>query len=142
MLCPHFSASCAPSAAAAAQLPLARCDRSSSVTAARPTLGGSSAPAAAACGAVVASCVAPGAPVGADAAGGATPAATFAAAIGGGSQWGGGNLTKRLTRDCSEECLLRNIWAPSRPPAPGAAGYPVVGWIHGGGFTIGGARDA
>ena len=60
----------------------------------------------------------------------------------GGAQWGGGNLTKRLTRDCSEECLLLNVWAPSRSPAPGAAGYPVVVWIHGGGFESGGSGAA
>lgn len=60
----------------------------------------------------------------------------------GGGQWGGGNLTKNLTQDCSEECLTLNVWAPSKPPLPGSAGYAVVVWIHGGGFESGGSGAA
>jgi len=36
----------------------------------------------------------------------------------------------------SEDCLYLNIWAPSRS-APRDKGYPVILWIHGGGFIEG-----
>ena len=60
----------------------------------------------------------------------------------GGAQWGGGNLTKHLTQDCSEDCLLLNVWAPAKPPPRGSSGYPVVVWIHGGGYESGGSGAA
>ncbi len=38
-------------------------------------------------------------------------------------------------RSFSEDCLTLNIWAPKNPVGPA----PVIVWIHGGGFTNGGA---
>ncbi|MDO9336780.1 MAG: carboxylesterase family protein [Caulobacter sp.] len=38
----------------------------------------------------------------------------------------------------SEDCLTLNVWAPARPDRP----LPVIVWIHGGGFTNGGAAAA
>jgi para-nitrobenzyl esterase len=44
-----------------------------------------------------------------------------------------------LTRD--EDCLYVNVTAPARP-SPDPAGYPVLVWVHGGGYVQGsGASD-
>src|SRR5580704_7097049 len=49
-----------------------------------------------------------------------------------------GALTE-LNRD--EDCLYLNVTAPARP-APDPAGYPVLVWVHGGGYVQGsGASD-
>jgi para-nitrobenzyl esterase len=40
----------------------------------------------------------------------------------------------------SEDCLNLNIWRPAAP-APLPAGYPVMVWIHGGGYYTGGGAD-
>lgn len=42
-----------------------------------------------------------------------------------------------LNAPLSEDCLYLNIWRPSGTSA--GAKLPVIFWIHGGGFTIGGA---
>ncbi len=39
----------------------------------------------------------------------------------------------------SEDCLTLNVWAPNPAPAKPA---PVMVWIHGGGFTVGGSALA
>ena len=44
-----------------------------------------------------------------------------------------------LNRD--EDCLVVNVTAPARPPAVGAA-YPVLVWVHGGGYVQGRGADA
>jgi carboxylesterase type B len=45
-----------------------------------------------------------------------------------------------LKGNCAEECLFLNVWAPRKPPPAGSPGYPVMVWIHGGGYE-GGSGD-
>ena len=41
-----------------------------------------------------------------------------------------------------EDCLYLNVWAPRAPPPVQSKGYPVMFWIHGGGFMEGSATQA
>ena len=43
---------------------------------------------------------------------------------------------ERAELDCSEDCLSLNITAPAAG-APDQAGYPVLVWVHGGGYVQG-----
>ena len=43
-----------------------------------------------------------------------------------------GMETKTSKAGMSEDCLYLNIWRPSKPGV-----YPVMYWVHGGGYTIG-----
>ncbi|CAF0897846.1 unnamed protein product [Didymodactylos carnosus] len=40
-----------------------------------------------------------------------------------------------------EDCLYLNVWAPRAPPPAQSTGYPVMFWIHGGGFLEGSATQ-
>ncbi len=63
--------------------------------------------------------------------------------------WKGIRVAKILPQYCpqimlisgtqqSEDCLALNVWTPAKSPS---AKLPVMVWIHGGGFTIGGSAQ-